>query len=112
MEFLQTVWDKLRDAVLLVLDFVKQLPAALVLIWEGSKEENGTHLFLIIVAVALGLGAIALLVSFLRASWREKLHRLLVLLIALLVVGVILWFALTQAKPEAAVAGAAVFFGG
>ena len=101
MERLASLWASISEAVSLVLSFLRQVPDGLAILWEGSKEETGVHIFIAIAAVAVGLGLLALLISFLKASWKEKLHRLLVTLIALLIIGVILWYGLKDAGSSA-----------
>ena len=90
------IWQRIRDAADLVIRFLTDHKNVFHTIWEGSREEAGTHLFLILCAIALTGGAVYFLISFLRASWKEKLHILFVIIIAVLVVGVILWWGLSS----------------
>lgn len=94
---LTDLWGRIKDGIELVVSFLTENKDAFRVLWEGSREETGTHIFIAICAIAAVLGGIALLVSFFRSSWKEKLRSIVVTAIALLVLGVIFWWALSSA---------------
>lgn len=72
-----------------------KIKEVLLMIWNGAGEEgNGTQIFLAVVAFAVCALFIYLLISFIRAPWKEKIHRLLVLAIAVIIFVVVIWIML------------------
>lgn len=62
------------------------------MIWEGM--ELGTRIFTILIATAIVVGIISALVSFIKGNWKTKLRMLGTLLIIVLVLAAILYYAL------------------
>ena len=71
------------------------------MIWEGSAEEPGTRIFLILAMIGVGSVILYSLVSFIKSSWKTRLWMLMILLIVLLVLAVIFYFALNQPEGTA-----------
>ena len=73
-------WDKLLEAPELM--------------WRQAANEPGNRVMLLVFLMAFAGGALYLVVSFLKAAWREKLKMLGTILFCAAVVLVIFWFAL------------------
>ena len=101
MDKLAVYWEQAKDATALVMAFLERAKSAPMEIWEGSAGEAGTRMFIVLVLIGVAFGLISLIVSFFKASWRGKLHILLVTVLTLMVVGVILWYGLKDAEAAA-----------
>ena len=82
---LETFWMRLE----LFFGLAKDSPK---MIWEGM--ELGTRIFTILVGTAIVVGILSALVSFIKGNWKTKLGMLGTLLIIVLVLAAILYFAL------------------
>lgn len=89
---------KIIDSLPLFMDrlghFFRQWKTAPMTMWNGTANEPGNRLMLIMFLIGFAGGALYLIVSFFRASWKEKLKMLGVGLFSALILLVIFYFAL------------------
>ena len=89
---------KIIDSLPLFMDrlghFFRQWKTAPMTMWSGTANEPGNRLMLIMFLIGFAGGALYLIVSFFRASWKEKLKMLGVGLFSALILPVIFYFAL------------------
>ncbi|MCD7738948.1 MAG: hypothetical protein LUH58_07915 [Lachnospiraceae bacterium] len=78
METLTNLYEQIREIFLAI--------------WYGSAaEETGTHIFIAVMVFAVCALAIYLVISFILAPWKEKLHSLITLTVTAVIVTALLW---------------------
>ena len=90
--------EKVIDSLPLFRDrlehFLRQWKDAPMTMWNGTANEPGNRVMLIMFLIGFVGGALYLIVSFFKVSWKEKLKMLGIALFSTLILLVILYFAL------------------
>ena len=87
IDSLPLFWDRMER-------FLRMCKTAPLTMWNGTANEPGNRLMLIMFLIGFAGGALYLIVSFFRASWKEKLKMLGVAAFSILILLVIFYFAL------------------
>ena len=86
--------DKLELFFSRMAAFLDEAAAAPARMWAQTAGEPGNRVMLLVFLAAFVGGALYLVVSFIKAPWRQKLKMLSTALVCLLIVLAIFWFAL------------------
>ena len=84
----------LHDFTLKLSAFLAKLPQAPGIIWRGTEGQPWLRVFMLCCLIGLAGALIYSLYAFIRAPWREKGKMLFTLIIVLIVLAVIFYFAL------------------
>ena len=87
VDSLPLFWDRMER-------FLRQCKAAPMTMWNGTADELGNRIMLIMFLIGFVGGALYLIVCFLKESWKEKLKMLGVALVSVVMLLVIFYFAL------------------
>lgn len=87
IDSLPLFWDRMER-------FLRMCKTAPMTMWNGTANEPGNRIMLIMFLIGFAGGALYLIVSFFRASWKEKLKMLGVAAFSILILLVIFYFAL------------------
>lgn len=87
IDSLPLFWDRLGS-------FLEKMTRAPMTMWNGTANEPGNRLMLIVFLIGFVGGAAYLIVSFFKVSWKEKLKMLWLAALSILILLVILYFAL------------------
>jgi len=87
IDSLPLFWDRLER-------FWRLCKTAPMTMWNGTADEPGNRLMLIMFLIGFVGGALYLIVSFFRVSWKEKLKMLGIAALSILVLLIIFYFAL------------------
>ena len=93
LENLPLYRQQAKEATDLVVGFLITAKDSVLSMWENASDPT-TRVFIAICALAAGTALLSVVISFFRARWREKLHMLLTLVVALAVLGFVLWYGL------------------
>ena len=87
IDSLPLFWDRMER-------FLRMCKTAPMTMWNGTANEPGNRLMLIMFLIGFVGGALYLIVCFFKASWKEKLKMLGVAAFSILILLVIFYFAL------------------
>ena len=87
IDSLPLFWDRMER-------FLRMCKTAPMTMWNGTANEPCNRIILIMFLIGFAGGALYLIVSFFRASWKEKLKMLGVAAFSILILLVIFYFAL------------------